>query len=571
MTSILLFLMACTTIAAQDTIPHVTGKVNISVKKGTIECDLTLSNMPRLTDYYLRLNSGMNIRYIKNGESAASQPLRYDKSVYDSMSSGESSAYYIPAYNKTGKYLPRSVRFNYVGMYPVITDTSSMADWRGNLAFNGTTLRADGIQSAWAPILYDVKNDKRYEKVTYELDVNCSDCQVIYVNGSQPVTGTRAQVKSTNVQDLTMFLGDFKSVSINGNYFLNPDADDQQLAELEKILQSYQSYLGKKLGIPYKGKAVYIQTTPVSKYNSWLFASYPTIVKIGWDEGMKSFISKEEGPGFKQYMAHELAHYYFGTFRTFNSELGDMISEGFAEFLALHITRTQISDSLYRQKLESKVRSMRNFKPTAMAAVRSNSDYQNRELYVYYYAPVIFSAIEKEIGEEKMWAWIKSLLQTPAVFTNYSFFEQTLIEVVKDKNKMAQLREKYLIPANALQNAVATLGITIDEAPRPVTTGEKPVAKTYYYFFFSRPLMDAGLSQNRIIKYTEIREITCTREELSKMADPIFDRLKAECENEAGCSADFNTYDSMEKAETALKRWLDRHNKPGMEVRILKP
>lgn len=463
-TSTLLFLMACTTIAAQDTIPHVTGKVNISVKKGTMECDLTLSNMPRLTDYYLRLNSGMNIRYIKNGESAASQPLQYDKSVYDSMSSGESSAYYIPAYNKTGKYLPRAVRFNYVGMFPVITDTSSVADWRGNLAFNGTTLRADGIQSAWAPILYDVKNDKRYEKVTYDLDVTCSDCQVIYVNGSQPVTGTRAQVKSTNAQDLTMFLGDFKSVSINGNYFLNPDADDQQLAELEKTLQSYQSYLGKKLGIPYKGKAVYIQTTPVSKYNSWLFASYPTIVKIGWDEGMKSFVSKEEGPGFKQYMAHELAHYYFGTFRTFNSELGDMISEGFAEFLALHITRTQISDSLYRQKLESKVRSMRNFKPTAMAAVRSNNDYQDRELYVYYYAPVIFSAIEK-IGEEKMWAWIKSLLQTPAVFTNYSFFEQTLIEVVKDKNKMAQLREKYLIPANALQNAVATLGITINEAP----------------------------------------------------------------------------------------------------------
>lgn len=569
-TCILLFLMACTPIAAQDTIPHVTGKVNISVKKGTIECDLTLSNMPRLTDYYLRLNSGMNIRYIKNGESTASQPLQYDKSVYDSMSSGESSAYYIPAYNKTGKYLPRSVRFNYVGMYPVITDTSSVADWRGNLAFNGTTLRADGIQSAWAPILYDVKNDKRYEKVTYELDVTCSDCKVIYVNGSQPVTGTRAQIKSTNVQDLTMFLGDFKSVSINGNYFLNPDADDQQLAELEKTLQSYQSYLGNKLGIPYKGKAVYIQTTPVSKYNSWLFASYPTIVKIGWGEGMKSFISKEEGPEFKQYMAHELAHYYFGTFRTFNSELGDMISEGFAEFLALHITRTQISDSLYRQKLESKVRAMRNFKPMAMAAVRSNSDYQNRELYVYYYAPVIFSAIEKEIGEEKMWEWIKSLLQTPAVFTNYTFFEQALSKVVKDKSKMDQLREKYLSSLTALQNAKAAIGISLDEAPL-TNTEAKPVTKTYYYFFFSRPLMDAGSSQNRVIKHTEIREITCTREELSKMADPIFKKLKEECENDAGCSADFNTYDSMEKAETALKRWLDRHNKPGMQVKILKP
>lgn len=569
--SALLSLIAYTTIASQDTIPHITGKVNISVKKGTIECDLTLSNMPRLTDYYLRLNSGMNIRYIKNGESPTLPSLQYDRSVYDSMSSGESSAYYIPAYNKTGKYLPYSVRFNYVGMYPVITDTSAVVDWRGNLAFNGTTLRADGIQSAWAPILYDVKTDKRYEKVTYDLDVTCSDCKVIYVNGSQPVTGTRAQVKSSNAQDLTMFVGDFKSVSINGNYFLNPDADDQQLAELEKTLQSYQSYLGKKLGIPYKGKAVYIQTTPVSKYNSWLFASYPTIVKIGWDDGMKSFVSKEDGPGFRQYMAHELAHYYFGTFRTFNSELGDMISEGFAEFLALHITRTWISDSLYRQKLQSKVRSMRNFKPGTMASVRSNSDYQDRELYVYYYAPVIFSAIEKEIGEEKMWEWIKSLLQTPTVFTNYTFFEQTLSKVVKDKNKMDQLREKYLTPANALQNAISTLGIPVEEASRTVAINEKPATKTYYYFFFSRPLMDAGSSQNRVIKHTEIREITCTREELSKMADPIFNRLKEECENDAGCSGDFNTYDSREIAEAALKRWLDRHNKPGMQVKLLKP
>lgn len=561
-------LLASIAINAQDTIPHVKGKVNISVKKGTIECDLTLSNLPRLTDYYIRLNSGMNIRYIKNAEGTA--PLNYDKSLYDTLSSGESSAYYIPAYNSSGKYLPHAIRFNYVGMYPVITDTSSVVDWRGNLAFNGTTLRADGIQSAWAPILYDVKTDTRFEKVTYDLDVTCSDCQVIYVNGSQPVTGTHASVKSSNSQDLTMFVGDFKSVSINGNYFLNPDADDQQLAELEKTLHSYQTYLGKKLGIPYKGKAVYIQTTPVSKNNSWLFASYPTIVKIGWDDGMKSFVSKSEGPGFRQYMAHELAHYYFGTFRTFNSELGDMVSEGFAEFLALHITRTWISDSLYLEKLESKVRSMRNFKPTPIAAVRSKDDYNNRELYVYYYAPLIFSAIEKEIGEEKMWEWIKALLQTPTVFTNYTFFEQTLGKVIKDNNKLALLREKYFSSEQAIQNAVATLRIPVDEPPAP--TGEKPVARTYYYFFFSRPLIDAGSSQNRVIKHTAIAQITCTPEELSKMADPIFKRLKKECENDAGCSSDFNTYDSMEKAQTALKRWLDRFNKNGtMAVKILVP
>ena len=561
--------LASMVIYAQDTIPHIQGKVSISVKKGTIECDLILSNMPRLNDYYLRLNSGMNIRYIKNAEGLMS-PLQYERSQQDTLSSGESLAYYIPAYNKSGKYLPHAIRFNYVGMYPVITDTSSVVDWRGNIAFNGTTLRADGIQSAWSPILYDVTTDTRYEKVTYDLDVTCNDCEVIYVNGSQPISGTHAKVKSTSPQDLTMFAGDFRSVSINGNYFLNPDADDQQLTELEKNLHSYQGYLEKKLAIPYKGKAVYIQTTPVSKNNSWLFASYPTIVKVGWEEGMKSFVSKSEGTGYMQYMAHELAHYYFGTFRTFNSELGDMISEGFAEYLALHYTRIWIGDSLYREKLQSKARAMRNFEPIPIANVHSKSDYRNRELYIYYYAPLIFSAIEKEIGEEKMWAWIKELLRSPAVFTNYTFFEQTLNNVVNDKTRFGLLHEKYFSSEHALQNAVSTLNLPVDESPH--SSGEKPVAKTYYYFFFSRPMQDAGSSQNRVIKHTEIMHATGTWDEVWKMVQPVSKQIVAECENEAGCTNDFNTYDSMEKAQAALQRWLDRYNKNGtLLVKILKP
>lgn len=567
--AILLTLLYCITTHAQDTIPHVEGKIRISIKRGTIECDLTLSNMPRLADYYLRLNSGMNIRYIKNAE-ASTAPLPYERSLQDTLSSGESLAYYIPSWKESGKYLPYSIRFNYTGMYPVITDTSSVVDWRGNIAFNGTSLRADGIQSAWCPVLYDVKTDTRYEKVTYDLDVTCDDCKVIYMNGSQPVPGTHARVRSNHAQDLTLFAGDFKSVSINGNYFLNPDADEVQLTELEKILNSFQKYLEKKLGIPYKGKTVYIQTTPVSRKNSWLFASYPTIVKVGWDEGMKSFANKEKGKGFLQYMAHELAHYYFGTVRTFNSELGDMISEGFAEFLALHITRTKISDSLYHEKMKSKVRAMQNFNPVPIASVRSKNDYRNRELYVYYYAPLIFSAIEKEIGEEKMWEWIKALLQSPVVFTNYAFFEQTLSKVVNDKKRLELLQEKYFFSESSLQNAVSALNIPVDEPPPQAE--EKPVAKTYYYFFFSRPVIDAGSKQNQVIKHTEITSITCTREELSRMAQPIFKKIIDECENEGGCTSDFNTYDTMEQAQAGLKRWLETNNKSGtLVIKTLKP
>ena len=554
---------------SQDTIPHVQGTINISIRKGTIDCDLVISNMPRLKDYYLRLNAGMNIQFIKNAEPGM-LPLAYEKSPYDSLSSGESLAYFIPAWNESGKYLPRSIRFKYKGLFPVISDSSSAVDWRGNIAFNGKTLRADGIQSAWCPILYDIKTDTRYENVTYDLDINCADCKVIYLNGSEPVTGTRAKLKVKTAQDLTLFAGDYKAVSINGQYFLNPDANEKELTELGKTLHSFQDYLEKKSGIPYNGRMTYIQTTPVSKNNSWLFASYPSIVKVGWDPGMKSFISKTEGPEFLYYMSHEIAHYYFGRVRSFNSEIGDMISEGFAEFLALQITKQQISKTLYVEKMKSKVGALQNLDAVPVGKILSKADYKDRELYVYYYAPIIFSAIEKEIGEEKMWTWIRLLLQSPVTMTNYAFFEETLQKALNDKAQFDSLRNKYLSSDSSLHHAISTLNLKED---RPTnTTTKKSAPKTFYYFIFSRPLIDIGSSQNNMITHSPIQQITCSPEELSKLLTPFAIRVKEACINETGSTNDINNYGTREEAEAALKRWLDRYNKTGkMQVKVIDP
>jgi len=553
---------------AQDTIPHVKGNITISIKKGTFECDLVVSNMPRLEDYFFRLNSGMNIRYIKNAEPNM-LPLDYEKSLKDTLSSGESSAYYIPSWSKSGKYLPYTVRFNYVGMFPVITDTSSVSDWRGNVAFNGTSLRVDGLQSAWYPILYNIKTDTRYEKVTYDLNINCNDCKVIYLNGSSPVNSTSANLKSNLPQDLTMFAGDFKSTVINDKYFLNPDADEVVLKDLEKELYTYQEYLQKKLNIPYKGKTVYIQTTPVSKNNSWFFVSYPSIIKVGWENGMKSFQDKKERPGFLHYMAHELSHYYFGTVRAFNSEIGDMISEGFAEFLAMRITRDFMSDSLYQENLKMKANAMRNLIPAPVKSILSKADYKNRELYSYYYSPLLFSAIEKEIGEEKMWKWMNLLLKSPTVKTNYIFFEKTLSQAVADEAKYTQLREKYLINVDTYRNVASTLGLPTNEVV--VYKDEKPEAKKYYYFYFSRPRTDIGSSQNKTILHTDIGEVTGTQKELKNVNDKIYAKVEQEFNNDSGSTGDFNTYETLEQAQAALKRWLSRYNKNGnMLVKVIK-
>ena len=51
---ILLLVLFITKAKAQDDIPTLSGKVTISIKEGTFDCDVTLSNIPPLKDYFLR-------------------------------------------------------------------------------------------------------------------------------------------------------------------------------------------------------------------------------------------------------------------------------------------------------------------------------------------------------------------------------------------------------------------------------------------------------------------------------------------------------------------------------------
>ncbi|HLX67089.1 MAG TPA: hypothetical protein VKR41_08840, partial [Puia sp.] len=58
--------LALTTANAQETTSLIRGRVSISITKGTIACDFILSNLPHITNYVIRLNSGMNIHYFKD-------------------------------------------------------------------------------------------------------------------------------------------------------------------------------------------------------------------------------------------------------------------------------------------------------------------------------------------------------------------------------------------------------------------------------------------------------------------------------------------------------------------------
>src|SRR5688572_8714042 len=150
-------ILHCLSGFCQDSSLTLKGTVQISVKNGTFSCDFVLSNIPRIDDYVIRLNTGMNVRSFAD---SAGRLLLPDRDKTDTMSYGESIAWFFP--RDDGRYLPRSLRMKYVGMYPVFKDSSAVEDWRGNVAFNGKTVRADGLQSAWYPILFDKKKQLRH-------------------------------------------------------------------------------------------------------------------------------------------------------------------------------------------------------------------------------------------------------------------------------------------------------------------------------------------------------------------------------------------------------------------------
>ncbi len=450
-----------TNILAQEKTPFLSGKVNISISQGTFECDLTLSEIPHIDDYFIRINSGMNIlnmRSLKPNNFI----ICFTKSRNDTLSTGESKAYYFSDNTGNGKFLPESIQFKYVGKFPVVKDTIenySCKDWKGNIAFNRFSVRSDGRQSAWYPILYDITNDKIYDKVKYDIELTCTDCNTLYINGSKPVKSKSYNFKSEIPQELTLFCGNYDFKEIYDTYFINSGLNNDEIQVFGKLINSFKRFYAQNLKIPFEQSINFIQTTPTSKRDAWMFVSFPTIMSIGWDNGLKNVVDPKYQKFYSPFIAHELGHFYFGTYKVLNSELGDMLSEGFAEFLALQLTKKLIGKDIYSKKLNAKIKNLENFIATPFAKVKSKNDYHNRELYVYNYAPLIFLAIEKEIGEQQMWKWLNKILTTQVKFTDYDFLQLTLRQSLKSDKLFEYLKAKYFESEKSLENAINTIKV----------------------------------------------------------------------------------------------------------------
>lgn len=452
---LLIGMLLASTMHAQEQIPLIKGTVDISISKGTFDCNLAMQDIPYIDDYLILINSGMNMRNIKDTLYDATY---YYQRTYQTDVSYESFGYYLNG--SEGKFMRDVLLFNYTGKFPVIADTSdaAAADWKGNIAFNGYSIRADGLQCAWYPVLYDVKKDKYYEKVKYDIKINCSDCNTIYLNGNKPVPGSIAHLKSDVPMEMMLFAGRYKVKNVDGTFFLNPDITNSQMQEFGRLTNKIKDLYAAYLGIPYKYDITYINTTPVSRRHSWLFVSYPTIVNIGWgDHGLRGFFVPEKMDRRLGFIAHELGHYYFGAYRNYNSAIGDAITEGFAEYLSAQVIRHIYGTTGYRNLVDEWIENCTDFSPVSISAIAKEEDYKSRQAYVYNYMPLILTAVEKEIGMDAMWQWMKNILEGKTEFTDAAYLKRTLMNAISQRADRDRLYNKYFTGDSTLANALATI------------------------------------------------------------------------------------------------------------------
>ncbi|MGZ3882821.1 MAG: hypothetical protein ACXVP0_06105 [Bacteroidia bacterium] len=440
--------------------PHISGTVSVSIKNGTIAADLMVSNLPRLGNAYaLLLNSGMNIRYIR--DSADRHNFQMDR-YYDDNVSGEAFAYYLPGPKGQGRFLPKAFRISYVGAFPVISDTlksSNTGDWKGNIAFNGDYLRASE-QTAWYPVLYDTVNDIKYDKVTYDLKITCDDGNSIYVNGSDPVHGSSASLSSKTPVELLLFVGNYEFNKKGRSWFVNSKLNEAQQDVLSSWTGRITSFYEKKLKAPYGYAVTYVGATPLSKKQAWLFVTYPSIVIIGREPydfkgyfDVKTAAVKDSSD--ISFIAHELGHYYFGTYFVPNAELNWMFLEGITEYISLKAVRDLLGERFYSKAMAKYVKQVEKNDFIPLNLIKNPGDIGNN--YRYNYVPLLLSALEKQIGEESMWKWLNTVFNSKNVKSNYDFFRSSLLQSGVPQKQIDAFESTYITSPDAKKNVIARL------------------------------------------------------------------------------------------------------------------
>jgi len=428
----LIFLLALYTSCIYAQAPHLTGTIDISIKNRTLACNLSYDQIPE--GYEILLNQAF-----KNPSfSTENKKIKTKKK--------SNLAHYVDAFQYE---LPQGLNgkvqlvYNY-SETEAIKNKEIAPDWKGNLAFNYQSIRASE-QTAWYPIWYSDTEDKKITDVSYDLEITCSDCKSIYLNGSLPKDGQYGRLSSKKPVPLLLFAGLFDFDVINNIALVNSPLESEEDVQVISYLNEVKSYYERKMQMRLEKDLTLLSSEPTTADNAWLFATYPTIAIIGIENyGMKGlFKNGDIDEARMSSLAHEVGHYYIGNVFQPRGPLFWVLLEGLTEYVSLQANREIFGEDFYQQfllKYKSQVQGL----PFLHLSDINHQD-EISGLYRYAYVPLLLTAIEREIGEDMMWQWIQHLLSyKDKAYTDYAFFKRSFIESGMTERLYTDLESKFI-------------------------------------------------------------------------------------------------------------------------------
>jgi len=425
-----IILIACNNIYLFAQAPHLSGTIDISIKNRTLSCNLSYDQIPE--GYEILLNQAF-----KNPSfSANNQKLKTKKK--------NNSAHYVDAVQYE---LPHGTNGKVQLAYHYRENQFSKeipSDWKGNLAFNYNSVRASE-QTAWYPIWYNDSEGVQITDVSYDIEVSCSDCKSIYLNGSPPKDGQNAKLSSKKPVPLLLFAGLFDFDVVNNIALVNSPLQEGEDAQVISYLEDVKSFYESKFQMRLEKDLTVLASEPTTGDNAWLFATYPTIAIIGYENwGMKGLFKDGYVDEVRiSSLAHEVGHYYIGNVFQPRGPLFWVFLEGVTEYISLQANRHIFGDEFYRNFLLKYKSQVQGLPFLHLSDINQQDEISG--LYRYAYVPLLLTAIETEIGKDMMWQWIQQLISyKDNAYTDYAFFKRSFIESGMSERQYTDIEAKFI-------------------------------------------------------------------------------------------------------------------------------
>ena len=169
---------------------------------------------------------------------------------------------------------------------------------------------------------------------------------------------------------------------------------------------------------------------PLGK-NTITFATWPTLAFDGVI-GFDSFVKTEHGQPvlddvFWHTLAHEMAHYYFGTLLRPQGDYSWFYTESTAEYLALKAVQRLRGRQAFARRVKSYYGDVLQ-DPSVVALDQVTAHTPSSDSW-YYYWPLLLLSLEQEVGEDRMQRVMSQMVRAPAVTgRDYAFLRQAAMD-----------------------------------------------------------------------------------------------------------------------------------------------